>query len=98
MGSWSSASWRCWPGSGSGIWIPAFGAQKRANEGDLDGAIAELREHIEEKGPTQIRLNALGILLMPGRNGMRLPRCFARGSRWENCREGYAERTSDSPC
>jgi tetratricopeptide (TPR) repeat protein len=39
-------------------------AEKRANEGDLDGAIAELREHIEEKGPTQIRLNALGILLM----------------------------------
>jgi hypothetical protein len=39
-------------------------AEKRANEGDLDGAIADLREHIEEKGPTQTRLNALGTLLM----------------------------------
>jgi tetratricopeptide (TPR) repeat protein len=39
-------------------------AEKRASEGDLDGAIAELREHIEEKGATQIRVNALGILLM----------------------------------
>ena len=39
-------------------------AEKRAQEGDLDGAIADLREQIEEKGPTQIRVNALGILLM----------------------------------
>jgi tetratricopeptide (TPR) repeat protein len=39
-------------------------AEKRASEGDLDGAIAELREQIEEKGSTQIRVNALGILLM----------------------------------
>jgi tetratricopeptide (TPR) repeat protein len=39
-------------------------AEKRASEGDLDGAIAELREHIEEKGSTQTRVNALGILLM----------------------------------
>ena len=63
MGSWSSASWAAGlavaPESGSGVAGP-----RNANEGDLDGAIAELREHIEEKGPTQIRLNALGILLM----------------------------------
>jgi tetratricopeptide (TPR) repeat protein len=39
-------------------------AEKRASEGDLDGAIADLSEHIEEKGPTQTRVNALGILLM----------------------------------
>jgi tetratricopeptide (TPR) repeat protein len=39
-------------------------AEKRASEGDLDGVIADLREHIEEKGPTQTRVNALGILLM----------------------------------
>jgi hypothetical protein len=39
-------------------------AQKRAAEGDLEGAIAELREQIEEKGPTQNRVNALGIFLM----------------------------------
>jgi tetratricopeptide (TPR) repeat protein len=39
-------------------------AEKRAREGDLEGAIADLREQIEEKGPTQQRVNALGILLM----------------------------------
>ena len=39
-------------------------AEKRAAEGDLEGAIAELREQIEEKGPTQNRVNALGIFLM----------------------------------
>jgi predicted Zn-dependent protease len=39
-------------------------AEQRAREGDLDGAIAELREQIEEKGSTQLRVNALGILLM----------------------------------
>ena len=39
-------------------------AEKRAAEGDLDGAIADLREQIEEKGPKQNRANALGILLM----------------------------------
>jgi hypothetical protein len=39
-------------------------AEKRAREGDLDGAIADLREQIEEKGPKQHRVNALGILLM----------------------------------
>jgi tetratricopeptide (TPR) repeat protein len=39
-------------------------AEKRAAEGDLDGAIADLREQIEQKRPTQNRINALGILLM----------------------------------
>ena len=39
-------------------------ANKRAEEGDLDGAIADLREQIDDKGPTQIRVNALGILLL----------------------------------
>ncbi len=39
-------------------------AEKRAQEGDLDGAIADLREQIEEKGPSQDRVNALGIFLM----------------------------------
>ena len=39
-------------------------AEKRAAEGDVDGAIADLREQIEEKGPKQNRINALGILLM----------------------------------
>jgi tetratricopeptide (TPR) repeat protein len=39
-------------------------AEKRAAEGDLDGAIADLREQIEEKGPKQNRVNALGIFLM----------------------------------
>ena len=39
-------------------------AEKRAQEGDLDGAIADLREQIEEKGLTQIRVNTLGILLL----------------------------------
>ena len=39
-------------------------AEKRPQEGDLDGAIADLRELIEERGPTLTRVNALGILLM----------------------------------
>jgi tetratricopeptide (TPR) repeat protein len=39
-------------------------AQKRALAGDLDGAIEDLREQIEDKGPTQSRVNALGILLL----------------------------------
>jgi tetratricopeptide (TPR) repeat protein len=39
-------------------------ANKRALEGDLDGAIQDLREQIEDKGPTQTRANALGLLLM----------------------------------
>ncbi len=39
-------------------------ANKRALAGDLDGAIADLREQIEDKGPTQVRANALGLLLM----------------------------------
>ena len=39
-------------------------AEKRAQEGDLDGAIADLREQIEEKGQTQIRVNTLGIFLL----------------------------------
>jgi tetratricopeptide (TPR) repeat protein len=39
-------------------------AEKRALAGDLDGAIEDLREQIEDKGPTQIRVNALGVLLM----------------------------------
>ena len=39
-------------------------AEKREAEGDLDGAIADLRELIEEKGPKQNRVNALGIFLM----------------------------------
>jgi tetratricopeptide (TPR) repeat protein len=39
-------------------------AQKRADAGDLDGAIANLREQIEDQGPTQGRLNALGLLLL----------------------------------
>jgi tetratricopeptide (TPR) repeat protein len=38
-------------------------ANKRALEGDLDGAIEDLREQIEYKGPTQTRVNALGLLL-----------------------------------
>ncbi len=39
-------------------------AEKRAAEGDLDGAIADLREQIEERGAKQNRVNALGIFLM----------------------------------
>ena len=39
-------------------------ANKRALAGDLDGAIEDLREQIEAKGPTQVRANALGLLLM----------------------------------
>ncbi len=39
-------------------------AQKLAQEGDVDGAIADLREQIEEKGPTQIRVNTLGTFLL----------------------------------
>jgi tetratricopeptide (TPR) repeat protein len=39
-------------------------ANKRALAGDLDGAIEDLREQIEDKGPTQERANALGVLLM----------------------------------
>jgi tetratricopeptide (TPR) repeat protein len=39
-------------------------AQKRAQAGDIDGAIEDLREQIEDKGPTQTRVNALGILLL----------------------------------
>jgi tetratricopeptide (TPR) repeat protein len=39
-------------------------ANKRALAGDLDGAIEDLREQIEDKGPTQVRANALGLLLM----------------------------------
>jgi len=38
-------------------------AEQRASAGDLDGAIADLREQIEHKGPTQRRVNALGVLL-----------------------------------
>jgi tetratricopeptide (TPR) repeat protein len=39
-------------------------AQKLADDGDVDGAIADLRELIEIKGPTQNRVNALAILLL----------------------------------
>jgi len=39
-------------------------AEKRALAGDLDGAIEDLREQIEDKGPTQTRVNALGVLLL----------------------------------
>jgi tetratricopeptide (TPR) repeat protein len=39
-------------------------ANKRAQEGDLDGAIADLREQIEDKGPTQTRVNVLGLILL----------------------------------
>ena len=39
-------------------------ANKRALAGDLDGAIEDLREQIEDKGPTQVRANALGVLMM----------------------------------
>ncbi len=39
-------------------------AQKRATAGDLDGAIADLQEQIEDKGPTQNRVNLLGIWLL----------------------------------
>jgi tetratricopeptide (TPR) repeat protein len=39
-------------------------ANKRAVAGDLDGAIEDLRELIEDKGPTQARASALGLLLM----------------------------------
>ncbi len=39
-------------------------ANKRALAGDLDGAIEDLRKQIEDKGPTQVRANALGLLLM----------------------------------
>ena len=39
-------------------------ANKRAQAGDLDGAIEDLREQIEDKGPTQVRVNALGLLMM----------------------------------
>jgi tetratricopeptide (TPR) repeat protein len=59
------------------IWILAFAfqffrifdpgvrrANKRALAGDLDGAIEDLREHIEDKGPTQVRVNALGLLML----------------------------------
>jgi tetratricopeptide (TPR) repeat protein len=59
------------------IWVLAFAfqffrtfdpgvrrANKRALEGDLDGAIQDLREQIEDKSPTQVRANALGLLLM----------------------------------
>ena len=59
------------------VWILAFAirffgifdpgvrrANKRAQAGDLDGAIADLREQLEDKGPTQIRANALGLLLL----------------------------------
>jgi tetratricopeptide (TPR) repeat protein len=35
---------------------------RRANEGDLDGAIAELRAAIDAKGPSAPRLNGLGVL------------------------------------
>jgi predicted Zn-dependent protease len=38
-------------------------AQSRANAGDVEGAIGHLREVIEEKGPTQHRVNTLGNLL-----------------------------------
>ncbi len=59
------------------VWILAFAirffrifdpgvrrANKRAQAGDLDGAIADLREQLEDKGPTQVRANALGLLLL----------------------------------
>jgi tetratricopeptide (TPR) repeat protein len=39
-------------------------AEKRAREGDLAGAISDLREQIEELGPTALRVNTLGILLL----------------------------------
>ena len=59
------------------VWILAFAirffsifdpgvrrANKRAQAGDLDGAIEDLREQLEDKGPTQVRANALGLLLL----------------------------------
>jgi tetratricopeptide (TPR) repeat protein len=39
-------------------------ANKRALAGDLEGAIADLREQIEAKGPTGARASALGLLLI----------------------------------
>jgi Flp pilus assembly protein TadD len=39
-------------------------AQKLADAGDVDGAISDLQELIETKGPTQTRVNVLGILLL----------------------------------
>jgi len=39
-------------------------ALKRAEEGDLDGAIATLIEEIEARGPRAVRLNALGVLYL----------------------------------
>jgi tetratricopeptide (TPR) repeat protein len=39
-------------------------AEKRAREGDLEGAIADVRNQIEEKGPTQNRVNTLGVFLL----------------------------------
>jgi tetratricopeptide (TPR) repeat protein len=41
-------------------------ANKRAQAGDLDGAIEDLREQMEDKGPTQVRANAMGLLLLQG--------------------------------
>ncbi len=52
-------------------------AEKRANAGDINGAIADLREQIDDKGPTQLRVNALGVL--------RLPRC----DRWDEAAESF---------
>ena len=39
-------------------------ARKRAADGDLDGAIEDLREQIQDKGWTQPRVNELGLLLL----------------------------------
>jgi tetratricopeptide (TPR) repeat protein len=39
-------------------------AQKLAQQGDVDGAIADLREQIEDKAPTQNRVNTLGTFLL----------------------------------
>jgi tetratricopeptide (TPR) repeat protein len=39
-------------------------ANKRAQAGDLAGAIEDLREQMEDKGPTQVRANTLGLLLL----------------------------------
>jgi hypothetical protein len=38
-------------------------AFKRFRAGDQEGAITDLRELVEDKGPTQARINALGLML-----------------------------------
>ena len=72
-------------------------AEKRAREGDLDGAIADLRDQIEEKGRPSTVSTRWAYFSCAGSAGMTPSPCFARRRSSDNSRV-YAGRIWASPC